>query len=165
MWFFLFASRIGYITNLLNVLGIEIGWLGNPVRAFVVVMLANAWFITPFSTLLLLAGIESISVDIYDSAEIDGAKGLKLLWHITLPLIRPMMGTSLIWLSFASFNMFDLVLTLTGGGPQQGTEVMSIFLYRLSFDNMDLSGGAVVMVMLIAFNVLVSGAVFKLFKV
>lgn len=156
-WRFMFAGDAAVVNMITDWLGAErVSWLGHRDRALVVVMLANTWRISPFAVLVILSGFQSIDSDLLDAAEIDGATGLSRFRYVTLPLIAPMVSVSLIWLSFASFNMFDIVMGMTGGGPQRGTEFMAVHLYKLAFERLDYSSAAAVMILLLLINTLVS---------
>ncbi len=165
-WRFLFSGMDSLVNIWYEMLGgTPVSWLGHPIRAMVVVVLANVWKIVPFSTLILLGGLQSIDPDIFDAAAIDGATGIKKFRYVTLPLIAPMMGISIIWLNFASFNMFDVVIATTGGGPGRATDVMAVHLYRLAFDRLDFSTASAVMIILLLLNVAVSIFSLRLSKV
>ena len=156
-WRFMFSGSGSLANIILDWFGAgPISWLGDPNRAMAVVVMANVWMITPFSVLIVLAGLESVDKHLFDAGAVDGATGLAMFRHITLPMIAPMMGVSFIWLSFASFNMFDIILATTGGGPGNATELMAVHLYRLAFQRLDFSGASAVMVFLLIINVSVS---------
>jgi ABC-type sugar transport system permease subunit len=156
-WRFMFAGDAAVVNMITESLGgNQISWLGHRDRALFVVMLANTWRISPFAVLVILSGFQSIDADLLDAAEIDGATGLARFRYVALPLIAPMVSISLIWLSFASFNMFDIVMAMTGGGPQRGTEFMAVHLYKLAFERLDYSAAAAVMILLLLINTLVS---------
>lgn len=166
MWRFLFSGEASFINASLAMVGVEpFTWLGDQWRALLVVTLANIWFISPFSILILLSGLQSIDSELFDSAKVEGASGSAIFRYITLPLIAPMMGVSLIWLNFASFNMFDIVLPLTGGGPRRGTELLAVYLYRLAFDQVNMSLAATVMILLLIINVSVSVVILRATRV
>lgn len=157
MWRFLFTGEGSLVQNVLANVGLgDMTWLGDPNRALAVVTLANVWFISPFATLILLGGLQSVDTQLYDAAAIDGANAWNRFWHVTIPSIMPMMALSLMWLSFASFNMFDIILPLTGGGPGRATEVLAVYMYQLAFDQLDYSSGAAVMMVLLAINLVFS---------
>lgn len=165
MFRFLFSGTAGFIPLFLNSFGIRMSWLGHPSRAMFVIILTNIWFITPFSILLILSGLQTIDPELYDSASLDGASSPQIFRHITAPLIKPQIGISLLWLSFASFNMFDIVLPMTGGGPSRSTELLAVYLFRVAFEQVNISMGAAIMIILLLINVLVSGIILKLFRV
>ena len=97
MFRFIFTTSGGFVNYVLTSLGLDApSWLGNPVLAFTVSILANAWFMVPFATLILLGGLQTVDKEIYEAAKLDGSSGLHTFRRITLPLIKPMMGVSLI---------------------------------------------------------------------
>lgn len=156
-WRFLFVGQAGLINMLLVTVGGEaITWLGHPGRAMAVVVMANVWRITPFSVLIILSGLQTIDTELFDAADIDGATGPTKFFRVMLPLIAPMIGVSFVWLNFSSFNMFDVVLAMTGGGPLGATDFMALYLYRMAFRTLDFSGASAVMIMLLLINILVS---------
>ncbi|MFC7063518.1 carbohydrate ABC transporter permease [Halobacillus seohaensis] len=166
MFRFLFSGDVGLINLILSTMGLNtVNFLADPVWALIVCILANVWFVCPFATLVLLSGIQSVDTELFDAAKIDGARKPHILLNIILPLIAPMMGISLIWLSFASFNMFDVILPLTNGGPGRATEVMALFMYNVAFDELQYSLGSTVMVIILFFNVLTSAIYLKVFKI
>ncbi len=166
MWRFLFSGNAGLINFMLQGVGIDpITWLGDPNRALLVVTLANIWFISPFATLILLAGLQSIDQEYYEAAAIDGALRIQSFWHITVPLLGPMIAVSLVWLSFASFNSFEIILAMTAGGPGRATEVLAVYMYKLGFRELDYSTASAVMMVLLTINVLLSALYLRVFKV
>lgn len=165
MWRFLFVGSSSLVNHLSASLGLgTFPWLADPNGALVVVTLANIWFISPFSTLILLSGLQTIDSELYEAAALDGARVLQRFWYITLPSIAPMTALSLMWLSFASFNMFDIILPLTGGGPGRATEVLAVYMYRLAFRDLNYSSAAAVMMMLLVINVTFSIFYLRIFR-
>lgn len=165
MWRFLFTGDTSLINMGLVAIGSEsIPWLARPNLALLVVTLANIWFISPFSTLILLGGLQGIDPQLYEAAMIDGARSHQSFWHITMPSIAPMMALSFMWLSFASFNMFDIILPLTGGGPGRATEVLAVHMYQLAFRDLNYSTASAVMVVLLVINVVFSLVYLRLFR-
>ena len=157
MFRFIFTTGGGFVNYVLTGFGLEApSWLGNPVLAFTVSILANAWFMVPFATLILLGGLQTVDKDMYEAAKLDGSSGLHTFRRITLPLIKPMMGVSLIWVSYISFSTFDIILALTAGGPGRATELISVYMYQIAFLELDFGQGSVLMVMLLIFNTLLS---------
>jgi multiple sugar transport system permease protein len=157
MFRFVFTTSGGFVNYVLQQLGLaQPPWLGDATLAFMVAVLANCWFMVPFATLILLGGLQTVDRDIYDAATIDGASPVQTFFRITLPMIKPMLGVSLIWVSYISFSTFDIILALTAGGPQRATEVVSMYMYQLAFLQLDFGQGAVLMVVLLTFNTVLS---------
>ena len=167
MWRFVFSGSAGLINMVLKTYGFtgDISWLGHPNRALLAIILANVWRITPFSTLILLAGLQSINSEILDAANVDGATGFKNFFYIKLPLILPMMSVSTIWLNFASFNTIDVILPMTGGGPGRATELLAVNLYKMAFKHLNFSSASAMMIILLIINVSVSVITLKKLKI
>ena len=164
MFRFIFTTSGGFVNYVLSTLGLPApSWLGDPVLAFTVSILANAWFMVPFATLILLGGLQTVDKDIYEAAKLDGSSGLHTFRRITLPLIKPMMGVSLIWVSYISFSTFDIILALTAGGPARATELISVYMYQIAFLELDFGQGSVLMVMLLTFNTVLSLVYLRVF--
>ncbi len=157
MFRFVFTTSGGFANYVLYKFGLPTpSWLGDPCLAFMVAVFANCWHMVPFATLILLGGLQTVDREIYDAATIDGASGTQTFFRITLPMIKPMLGVSLIWVSYISFSTFDIILALTFGGPQRATEVVSMYMYQLAFLQLDFGQGAVLMVVILSINTLLS---------
>ena len=165
MWRFLFNSEAGFVNLFIQTIGGEpIRWLSDRTNALIVVTAANMWKIFPMSTLLLLAGLQVIDTDLYDASTVDGANSRQTFRHITLPLLGAYLSSSLIWLTFASFNMFAVIYPLTQGGPTRATEVMALYMYRIAFGELNFSMASAVMMMLLVINLGFSFLFVKLFR-
>ena len=157
MWRFLFTGDAAIATQLSVAFGgSSVSWLADPDKALLVIIMANVWFIAPFATLILLGGLQTIDPEMYAAAEIDGAGSWQKFVHITIPSIIPMLSLALMWLSFASFNMFDIILPMTGGGPGRSTEVLAVYMYQLAFRDLNYSTGAAVMIVILIINIALS---------
>lgn len=117
-------------------------WLTSGKLALGSAVLANIWVGMPFNMILLTAGLNSISPEVYESAIIDGASKFESFVYITLPLLRPTMLSVLILGVIYTFKNFDLVYVMTGGGPIHATELLSAYAYKLSFKEFQFSRGA-----------------------
>jgi ABC-type sugar transport system permease subunit len=165
MFRFMFVGTAGLANNVLQRLGLQpVWWFTSPALTTMILIVAVTWYIAPLSTIVLVGGLTTIDQYLYESAQLDGASKPRMFVSITLPLIRPMMRVSLIWLTFASFNQFDVVLPATGGGPGRSTEVMALLMYRLAFDSFDFSAAYAVTILLMAVNILAGLAYTVLFR-
>ena len=111
-----------------------ISWLlptGALPLAYYAMMIANFWLGWPFMTLIATGALQSVSKDLYEAAEIDGASGPQQFWNITVPLIRPAMVPAAVYGFIISFNLFNFVYFMTGGGPARSTEILVTFAYDL----------------------------------
>lgn len=144
---YMLSPDAGIIDRLLMAIGIleqPVGWLLNQNTAIWGPIIANSWVGVPFNMLLLSTGLSSISEDVYESASIDGAGGLRKFWYITLPLLRPAMMSVLVLGFVYTFKVFDLIFIMTNGGPVNATEVFATYSYRLSFTLFNFGQGAAV---------------------
>ncbi len=104
--------------------------LASPALALHAAILVDVWKTTPFVALLLLAGLQAIPEDLARAARVDGASGFRIFRSITLPLLRPAILLALLFRSLDAFRVFDVVFVLTGGGPGNGTESLSLYAYK-----------------------------------
>jgi raffinose/stachyose/melibiose transport system permease protein len=138
IWTLIYNTLWGPLNTGLRALGLDSlakPWLGLESTALLAVAIANAWQYVGIPMMMFLAGMQSIPDDIYESASIDGATGLKKFFKITLPLIAPVMFiiTTIVFVS--NFSAFEIVYAMTGtlGGPNYKTDILGTFFYRTCF--------------------------------
>ncbi|MHB1134158.1 MAG: carbohydrate ABC transporter permease [Chloroflexota bacterium] len=119
-------------------------WLSEPNLALFSVVLATLWKIFPFPSLVLLTALQTIQLELYEAARIDGAGVWQSFRHVTLPGIAPTIGIMTLLLTIWSFRRFTLIFLLTGGGPAGATETLVIKVYNTAFRFFDLSYGAAI---------------------
>ncbi len=147
MWKWILNPSYGALNGFLFSLGVidtYIIWLGSPLIALIMVVLADVWKETPFIMLLFLAALQTIPRDLYEAARVDGATALQSLFKITLPLIRPTLFVAVALRTIWALKSFDLIYTLTAGGPSNGTAVLGYYTYLKSFVSLQLGRGAAV---------------------
>jgi len=135
IWRMLYHEKYGAINGFLKMIGInaEWSWLADPNLAVLAVIFTDVWEWTPLVMMVLLAGLQSISLEPYESARIDGASPLQIFAYITLPLIRlPILAVVLIRV-IDSIKLFDIIYVLTMGGPGGRTETISFYTYLVGF--------------------------------
>jgi multiple sugar transport system permease protein len=145
MWEWLYHSEYGLVNYLLlrsGLLAEPINWLGDPVWAIHGAILMDVWKTTPFAALLLLAGLQAIPRDLYLAAQVDGAGAWTSFRRITLPLLLPVIVIVLIFRTADAFRVFDAVYVLTGGGPGNSTETLSIYAYKTLFQTLQFGYGS-----------------------
>jgi len=108
-------------------------WIANPKIALYAVMAADIWQWTPFLMLIILAGLQSISPEMYEAAEIDGASPWQSFWQITVPLISAVVIVGILIRIMDMFKLFDIIYLVTGGGPGNVTETISFYTYLQGF--------------------------------
>lgn len=148
-WAWIFNDQYGVINDILRRLGLiesGISWLGNPVMAMVAVVSADVWKTTPCIALLLLAGLQSISNDLYEAHSLDGASAWQSFRRITIPLLMPQIIIALLFRFAQAFAIFDLIQVMTGGGPAGATETVSVYIYSTVMRYLDFGYGAALVV-------------------
>jgi ABC-type sugar transport system permease subunit len=157
MWKWILNPSYGALNGLLFFLGLidrYVIWLGNPNSALFMVVLADVWKETPFIMLLFLAALQTIPRDLYEAARVDGASALQALFRITIPLIRPMLFVALALRTIWALKSFDLIYTLTAGGPSGSTSVIGFYTYLKSFVSLEFGRGSAVAYIMTAVVVL-----------
>lgn len=131
LWRTLFHSTYGVINWVTGQIGIPPQeWLGSPSQALPAVIAVEIWQNLPVVTFVLAAGIQSLPVDLYKAAQVDGASAWQIFRRITLPLLKPVILVLLLLRIMDAFKVFDIVFTMTYGGPGQTTELMSMLIYK-----------------------------------
>lgn len=110
-----------------------VSWKQDPFWAFVSVLMANIWLGIPFMSVIILGGLQSISQEYYEAAEIDGASRWQQFRNITLPLLRPVLTPAIILGVVWTFNKFDIIYLITQGGPQEKTDILVSSMYKAAF--------------------------------
>jgi multiple sugar transport system permease protein len=148
-WAWIFNGQYGVVNDLLQrfgFIGENLTWLGDPTRAMLALIIADVWKTTPFIAIILLAGLQSISQDLYEAHSIDGASPLQSFRQITIPLLMPQIIIALLFRFAQAFGIFDLVQVMTGGGPAGATEMVSIYIYATVRRYLDFGYGAALVV-------------------
>jgi multiple sugar transport system permease protein len=148
-WTWIFNDQFGVVNDILRRLGLiqtGINWLGEPTLAMVALIFADIWKTTPFISILLLAGLQSISPDLYEAHAIDGATPWQSFRRITLPLLLPQILIAVLFRFAQAFGIFDLIQVMTGGGPGGATEVVSLYIYSTVMRYLDFGYGAALVV-------------------
>ena len=139
----MFNDQFGIVNVVVQALGFEaVPWLAQRWSAFAVIVLADVWLWTPWFMVLLLAGLQSLPKQPFEAAAIDGASRWRTFRYITLPLLRPVMVVCVVIRSIDSFRTFDVVWTLTAGGPARSTELFSLYAYVEAFMTLDFGKGS-----------------------
>lgn len=145
VWRWLLNGDYGLLNSALYQLGIihdYIPWLSQPALARVGLAVAHVWREGPLAAIFLLAGLQTISPDLYSAAAVDGAGRVAAFRRITVPLLRPTIVIVLIYETIVAATTFDLVYVMTGGGPADATSLISWFAYAEVFKFLDLGAGA-----------------------
>ena len=139
MWEWIYNTDFGILNYLL---GVKINWLGSPFWAMNAAVFMDVWKTTPFVAILLMAGLQVIPLELYQAARVDGAGNWSIFRRITLPLLMPVILVVLIFRTLDAFRVFDAVYVLTGGGPANTTETLSIYAYKVLFQTLQFGYGS-----------------------
>ncbi|MGQ4806786.1 hypothetical protein NKDENANG_00121 [Candidatus Entotheonellaceae bacterium PAL068K] len=119
-------------------------WLGNPELALASVIFVNFWRGMPFFAVTMFAGLMSIPLELYEAADTEGASTLRKFWHITLPLLRPVMAVVILFSTIFTLADFNIVYVLTRGGPMNSTHLFATYSFTVGILNHDISLGAAI---------------------
>ena len=151
MWKLLYNYDFGIFNQALVALGLPpANWLGSTSLALWSVVIVDVWHWVPFVFLILFAAVEALPVDVLEAARVDGATRGQVLRRVTLPLLKPAIVVALLFRTILAFKVFDEVYLLTSGGPGTSTELITLHLYKVFFEQNQLGYGALLSLVLIA---------------
>lgn len=134
VWKAMISPGVGPLDTLVRgVFGVQLEWLTDSTTAFVFVALITVWSWLGFYSLIFMAGFNGIPEELIEAAQIDGASGLQVLWHVKLPLIRNVAQVVIVLATIGSVQIFDLVFVLTRGGPGTATYTAMWYVYQQAF--------------------------------
>lgn len=164
IWVFILQPYTGFLNAVLHQLGVsqEIFWLGNKHLAWISILIATLWWTLGFNMVLFLAGLQEISEEMYEAADIDGATPWNKFWHITLPSLKGVVTLVVILQSVASFKLFGQPWLITGGGPGNATRPLVQYIYELGFKQWDPGYASAVSYVLFAVMALFAAIQYKL---
>lgn len=149
MWNWMLHDHFGIINDILmrlSIIAAPIPWTADPYTATWAVIIVDVWKTTPFMALLLLAGLQSLPGDCYESARVEGIRPLKVFWHVTLPLMWPVIIVAVIFRLLDALRVFDLIYVLTAGS--RDTMSMSVYARQQLIDFQDVGYGSAASTML-----------------
>ena len=162
IWAQMFNPSYGIISDVMVSLGLlsqPLDIFGNADMAMVGVILADAWTRIPFMTIIILAGLESISPNLYESARVDGADTFQIFWHISLALNKKAILTATLITTIFSFRTIDTIFSMTFGGPHKGTYTFGFYIIDNIYKFFDFGRAGAISVILI-FIMLIIGALY-----
>jgi len=159
IWDWLMHPRFGPINQVLTFLGIPpMKFLFDEQQVIPSLAVMNIWVRVGFSVLILMSGLQSIPNSYFDAARVDGARGLKLYWYVTLPLLLPQIGAVTLLEVIFGVKVFDVVYVTTQGGPAGASEMLMLYLYNNAFRFYRVDRASVtavfIFVVLLAFGIL-----------
>lgn len=147
MWKYILDSSYGVLNGILFKFGFissYISFLSEPSTAFMWIIFSSVWKNLPFATLLLLAALQTIPKELYESARVDGASVVRQFFKITIPMISSTILVVLIFQTMISLRVFDLIYVMTSGGPGDATSVIGWDLYKESFQFLNFGKGSAI---------------------
>jgi len=139
IWRMFLHPTLGIVNYLLSLVHLgPVNWLGDAGIAFWTVVMVDIWHQVSFMIVLLLAGLSALPKEPYEAARVDGASALQSFWHITLPLMRPVIVVTLLIRVIFAIKTYDIIYIMTRGGPGIATDLVSYFIYRRAFVSLDL---------------------------
>ena len=167
VWEYLYQPNYGPINDILRRVGllrVPIAWLSEPVYAMAGVIFANIWRGIPFFSIMILAGLQAIPDEVYEAATVDGASITQRFWHVTLPMLRPIIvvatATRIIW----TFNYADLIFVMTNGGPANATQITSSYTLLSAYTDLDFGYAATLSVVLLVIMLVFTACYLKFTK-
>ncbi|MEV6170909.1 sugar ABC transporter permease [Streptomyces sp. NPDC051954] len=151
VWQWMLDPQLGIINVLIEKFGAEpIQFLGSPGWAIPSLALISVWKSMGYSTILIVAGLQTIPDDVYEAGRLDGASEIQMFWRLTLPLLRPIMAMVVVLSVISSFQVFDIVQVTTQGGPADATNVLQMYIYDKAFGQFDFGYAATMSLALFA---------------
>jgi multiple sugar transport system permease protein len=166
-WRLLWDAQYGPINQIIGwIIGrpFTYTWLGQPDTAIFAILVTEIWQWTPFMFLVFLSGLAVLDPEIFEAADIDGAGGWDKLWHLTLPLMRPIIIVALLIRGLDALKFFDIIFTLSGGGPGNSTETISFYIYQVGYQFFRLGYGAAASFVLLIFLAVLLTFLLRMFK-
>jgi multiple sugar transport system permease protein len=162
-WSVLFNTSNGWVNYFFGLVGLpQLNWAGGTHTALPTVLIASAWTGIPIIAIILLAGLLSLPKEPFEAAHIDGASPGRVLWHITLPGLRPVIAFATLFQLVNLFREFALFQIITGGGPGLSTNVLNFYVYQTTFVFGELGLGAALAVVLVVVMAIPLVAIYKL---
>lgn len=149
LWRFLFNTDLGVVNYLLEAAGIgRVNWAGSTAAAMASILIADVWQWSSYTFINALAALEAMNPEPVEAARVDGANALQLFFLIKLPAIMPVIGVSVVFRTVWAFRSFDLIYSLTSGGPGTSTTTMAIEIYKLAFNQYKIGASSALSVLM-----------------
>lgn len=155
-WKMIYNSQYGMLNNFLNLIGLDFlakNWLGNPDYAIVAICVTIIWQFIGLYFIIFLSALQTVSKDVLEAADLDGASEWQKTRYVILPSIKHIITISIILCISGSLKTFDLIYVMTGGGPAHSTEVMATYMYDTTFEGLRYGYGSAISVMIFVFSI------------
>lgn len=163
MWRYLLMPSFGLLTHYLQQFGFlaDTTIFSDQTTAFAALIIIDIWEWTPFMMLIMLAGLTAMPQEPIEAAYLDGANAWQVLCHVQLSFLRPLIIFAVMFRAIEASKVFDTIYILTGGGPGNATETISVFAFRTTFIKWDLGYGAAICLVLAFFSLVIAALFFK----
>jgi len=166
LWSWLFQPQYGLVNYVLMRVGLRpASWLADVNLALPCIILTALWKQLPLMALMLLAGLQSIPLEMYEASRMDGANSMQSFVYITLPYLKNVIRTTVMLSIILNFKQFPLFWIMTGGGPINATTTLAVYSYKSAFVNLDFGKGAAVATIWLVLLVFVYGLYHRVFRV
>lgn len=163
VWNLFYDPTIGILNYVLSVLKLpQSGWVSDAKSVMPSLIIVDIWQWTPMITIIVLAGLAGLSSEPYESAMVDGASARQVLFHITLPMLMPTILTAVILRAIDALKTYDIIYSMTGGGPGYASENLNVLAFKYSFEYFRMGQSAVMLVFLFIIVLLFSLLVMRL---
>jgi len=163
VWNLFYDPTIGILNYVLSVLKLpQSGWVSDAKSVMPSLIIVDIWQWTPMITIIVLAGLAGLSSEPYESAMVDGASARQVLFHITLPMLMPTILTAVILRAIDALKTYDIIYSMTGGGPGYASENLNVLAFKYSFEYFRMGQSAVMLVFLFIIVLLFSFLVMRL---
>lgn len=152
-WRFMLNPYFGVVDALLDIVmpwWQDVVWLGNPGWALFWLAVTEVWGWAPYIGLVFIGALDSLPNQVFDVAKVDGANRVQTFFHVTLPMLRPILVMVTLLKIIFSIRQFDAVVTMTGGGPGRATETVNFFIYKTGFRFFDMGYASALAYLLVA---------------
>lgn len=166
LWQYIYSNN-GALNRVLDSLGLETlkrSWLGDPDVALWAIIFVIAWQYTGYSMVIYLAGLQAVPGEILEAAEVDGASKFQIFWRVTLPMLAPSVTINVILSTVIGLKVFDQVYAMTGGGPGDATQILTVYQYLRAFNFGEFGYGTMIALVLAVIVSLITAAQYKFLR-
>lgn len=133
MWNFIFTKVLYYMADNWGMKFLDRSWIGNPKYSFVAIIIVASWGVVGYLMIIYMAALQGVPSHLIESAKLDGANDMQCFFKVTLPMIRHALTICIFWTLNSGFQVFDVIYSLTGGGPGRATQTVAINIYEEAF--------------------------------
>lgn len=164
IWSFIYDPSLGILNQILELLGLDVlrqNWLGNADIAIYSLAITQVWFHAGQMLIIFVAGLQAIPEDLYEVAKIEGASKWQTFRKVTWPLLAPSATIVIAYTTIQSFKAFDLVFAMTGGGPNNSTQIIATYIFDVAFRSYNFGYASSISVL---FMIIIAAITFLQFK-